>query len=237
MDTQTRHALQQGDAFALTTQTGLDWVAANRGKVLRIALLIVALIIILVAAAVLYSQRQTAAANAFGAAMSTYSAPIADPAQPAPPGMKTFKDAAERARAANPQFVEVANKYGSLEAGENARYFAGLTYADMGQTAQAEAELRKTASAHNSNIASLAKLALANLLAQSGRTSDAVKLYQELINKPTTAVPAGTAQLQLAAMYEATNPAEAKKIYTSLKDKDKNSPVAEIATQRLAGGK
>ncbi len=237
MDTQTRHALQQGDAFAATTQTGLDWVAANRGKVLRIAILILALILVLIAAAVIYNQRKAAAANAFGEAMSTYGTPIADPAQPAPPGMKTFSSAAERAKAANPQFMDVANKFGSFESGENARYFAGITYSDMGQTAQAETELRKAADGHNSNLASLAKLALANLLAQSGRTSDAVKLYQELINKPTTAVPAGTAQLQLAAMYEATNPAEATKLYTSLKDKNKNSPIGEIAAQKLAGGK
>jgi tetratricopeptide (TPR) repeat protein len=232
----TRQVLQHGDSFATATQSGLDWLQTNRSNVIRACLAGLALIVVIVAAAVIYTERKAAATSAFAAAMQTYSTPVADAGQPTPPGMKTFPTAADRAKAANPEFVETAKKYGSFEDGENARYFAGLTYEEMGQNAQAEAELRKAADVRNANVASLAKLALANLLGQSGQSGEAVKLYQQIIAKPTTAVPAATAQLQMAAMYEATgNTDAANRIYTAIKDKDKDSPAAEIAAERLAG--
>jgi predicted negative regulator of RcsB-dependent stress response len=115
--------------------------------------------------------------------------------------MKTFATAADRAKVANPLFEDVARRYGSTTAGHNALYFAGLTAADMGNTAEAEANFRKAADVHDADLASLSRLALANLLAQHGQTSEAIKLYQELINHPTSTVPAGTAQLQLAQLY------------------------------------
>jgi tetratricopeptide (TPR) repeat protein len=118
-------------------------------------------------------------------------------------------------------------------AGHDALYFAGLTYEDMGDTANAETYLKKAMSAGRANISSLAKLALANLYVQSGRTPDAIKLLQDLVNKPTDAVPSGTAQLTLASIYQTTDPAKAHQIYAVLKDKDK-SAAGEIATQKLA---
>ncbi len=236
MDIQARQA-PKSTVLGTTKLTGMDWVQANLGKIIRISVIALAAILLIAIAVVVYHHRSNAAESAFGAAMSTYSTPIPDGSQPIPPGMKTFSSAAERAKVSNPQFAAVASKYGSTEAGENALYFSGLTAAEMGQNGQAETDLKKAAHVRNGNIASLAKLALANLYAQSSRTSDAVKLFQELIAKPTSAVPAGTAQLQLAAMYETTNPAEANKIYATLKDKDKTGAAGEIAAQKLGGTK
>jgi TolA-binding protein len=150
--------------------------------------------------------------------------------------MKTFATVADRAKAANPLFVQVAKSYSSTTAGHNALYFAGLTAAEMGDTAGAEANFRKAADLHDAGIASLARLALANLLSQHGQTSDAIKLYQDLIQHPTATVPAATAQLQLAQLYEANNnPAEANKIYALLKAKDPATAAGQIAAQKLAG--
>ncbi len=237
MDISTRNALKHEDAFARTTLSGFDWVQANRARVIRLTVLAVVVILIIIAAAIFYSQRSAAAENALGVALGTYATPIADPAQPVPPGVKTYANAAERAKAANPQFVEVARRYGGMEAGENALYFSGLTYAEMGQNSQAQTALRKAADVRNHNIAALAKLALANLLAQSGHGDEAIKLLQQLTANPTTTVPASTAQLALAAVYQTTNPTAANKIYTSLKDKDKTTAASSIAASRLAGGK
>src|SRR6185437_14025456 len=118
----------------------------------------------------------------------------------------------------------------------NALYFAGLTAAEMGNTGEAEANFRKASDVQDANVASLARLALANLLTQHGQTSEAIKLYQELIQHPTTTVPAATAQLQLAALYEANhNSAEANKIYALLKAKDTKTAAGQIAAQKLAG--
>jgi TolA-binding protein len=115
-------------------------------------------------------------------------------------------------------------------------YFAGLTAAEMGDTAAAEADFRKAGDLHDTNIASLAHLALANLLAQHGQSTEAIKLYQDLIHHPTATTPAATAQLQLAQLYEANNnSAEANKIYALLKAKDPATAAGQIAAQKLAG--
>jgi len=169
--------------------------------------------------------------------MDIYNTPLFQPAQPVAPGQPTYKTAAERAKAANPLFVEVANRYGWFKVGANAQYFAGLTYLDMGQTGPAEAALQKAAGSHDSALAALAKMALAGLYRQTGRSSQAVDLYQQLIKNPTNTVPASAAKLQLAALYEASNPAEAKKLYAEIKDQDKTTAAGQIATQKLNGGK
>lgn len=236
MDAQTRSALKKEDPFIHSTQVGLDWIAENRGKALRIAIGVLVVIALVIASVVVYEQRSAAAANAFGSAASLYSTPIADPAQPAPPGMKTFATVADRAKAANPLFEDVANRYGSTTAGKNALFFAALTSAEMGNNAAAEAGFRKAGDLHDANLASLAHLALANLLTQHGQTGEAIRLYQDLINHPTSTVPAATAQLQLAQLYEANNNgAEANKIYALLKAKDTTTAAGQIAAQKLTG--
>ena len=219
----------------MATQTGVDWLAANRKNTIRLAIIALAVIAVVVIAAVIFNARSSSADTAFGSAMDTFNTPIASPAQPIPPGTKTFSSAAERARAANPQFLDVANRYGMTSAGHNSLYFAGLTYADMGNMAQAETYLKKAASAGNANTASLSNLALANLYSQTNRSADAIKLLQDLVAHPTAAVPAGTAQLTLAAIYQSTDPAKAHQIYAVLKDKDKTTAAGEIAAQKLAG--
>ena len=236
MDAQTRSALKKDDVFIHSTQVGLDWIAENRAKALRIVIAAAVVIILAVVAVVVYQQRSQAAASAFGNAVTVYSTPIAEAAQPAPPGVKTFPSVAERAKAAYPLFDSVAKRYGSTSAGHNALYFAGLAAADMGNTNQAEADFRKAGGLHDANLASLAHLALANLLAQKGQTSEAIRLYQDLIKNPSSTVPAATAQLQLAQLYEANNnSAEANKIYAQLKAKDLTTAAGQIAAQKLAG--
>ena len=118
-----------------------------------------------------------------------------------------------------------------LQPARLAEYFAGLTAIDLGQTGQAETYLKKVADIHDAALASLAKLALANLYQQLNRNSEAVVLYNQLIAKPTNTVPADAARLQLASLYEKTNPAEAHKIYVQLKSS--KSAAGQIATQKL----
>jgi hypothetical protein len=231
VDTQTRHALKQ-DRLVEATRTGVNWFEEHRSKVIQAAVVAVVLLAIAIAGLVVYSRRSTAADLAFGQAMDTYNAPLATAAQPPAPGEKTFPTAAARATAANQQFVQVANQYGLLTPGKTASYFAGLTAIDMGQTGSAETYLKKVADGSDAPLASLAKLALANLYHQQmNRNSEAVVLYNQLIAKPTNTVPADAARLQLASLYEKTNPAEANKIYAQLKSS--KTAAGQIAAQKL----
>ena len=230
MDTQTRHALKQ-DRLIEATRTSVDWFADHRSRVIQAAVAAIFLIAVVVAALVVYNKRSAAAGLAFGEAMDTYNAPLAQPGQPAMPGEKTFPSAAARAKLANQQFTQLADQYGFFEAGKTASYFAGLTAMDMGQSGQAETYLKKVSDGRDAALASLAKLALANLYQQLNRSSEAVVLYNQLIAKPTNTVPADAARLQLASLYEKTNPAEANKIYAQLKTS--KTAAGQIAAQKL----
>jgi tetratricopeptide (TPR) repeat protein len=233
VDQQTRQALKQ-DKFVSTTTHGIEWANENRQRVMVAGGAALAVVLLLVVGAVVYHSRSTAAASAFGAAMQTYQTPLAQAEQPVPPGTKTFASSAERAKAANAQFLAIADQYGMTAEGKNALYFAGLTYEDAGESQQAEDTLKKVAGGWDSNLAALAKFALAQLYRNTQRDAQAIELYNELSAKPTTTVPYGLAQLTLADLYSTEGKTdEAKKIYASLKDKDAKGVAGEIAAQKL----
>lgn len=233
MDQQTKQALKH-DQFIDTTHQGLEWASENRRTVIVTSAILLALILIVVGGFVIYNSRSNAASVAFGAAMQEYQTPIAEPGQAVPPGIKTFPTVAERAKAANQLFIAAADKYTMTPDGDTSRYFGGLSYIEAGNNAAAESTLKQVASGWNNELASLAKLSLANLYRQTARDAQAIELYNELTQKPTTSVPAGLAQLQLAELYESQNkPEDAKKIYARLKDKDGKSAVGLLAAQKL----
>jgi hypothetical protein len=233
VDQQTKQALKH-DQFIDTTNQGLEWASENRRSVIVTSVVLLAVILVAVGGLLLYNNRANAASVAFGAAMQAYQTPLAQPGQPVPPGVKTFASVAERAKAANALFMDVADKYSMTPDGKVARYFGGLTAMEEGQNAAAESALKQVADGWNKDLGSLAKLALAQLYRQMGRDSEAVGVYNELMAKPTTTVSAGLAQLQLAGLYESQNkPEMAKKIYAQLKDKDAKGAAGQIAAQKL----
>lgn len=208
----------------------------SRAALIRIGAAVAAAVLLIVAVAVLLHVRSSHATDALNQALSDYDTPIANPSQPVPPGTKTYSSVEERARSANAKFADVASRYGMTEAGRNALYMQGVTALQMGQTAQAEQLLKRSADGWNADIAALSSLALAGLYHNSNRDSDAIAVYNRLIAKPSTTVPAGLAQLQLAELYESSGKADqAKKLYAQIKDKDPKSPAAEIASEKLNG--
>lgn len=233
MDTQTRHALKQ-DKFVAVTTSGLEWIGDNRSNVIAWGVGIILAVALVVVSFIVFEKREDAANQLLGQAMDIYETPLTQPDQPVEPGQKTYATAADRAKAANPIFQQTADQYGWLTAGKMARYFAGITELDLGQQSAAAVDLEKASHTSDSNVASLAKIALANLDAQTGKNSDAVTLFQDVIAHPTTAVPKAAAQLQLAAMYETTNPQEARRLYAEIKDQNKDTDAGQIASQKLA---
>lgn len=232
MDTQTRHALKH-DRFVDTTNATLDWASDNRGTLIMYGIIAVAVIILIVAGIWTYSVRRQNAENLLGQGLSVYETPLRVPGEPADEAQGSFDTATERAKAAYPFFEQAANKYSWLRPGEDARYFAGLADIDMGDQTKAETELKKASNARDGNIASLAKMALASVYVQSNRTSQAVDVYNKIIQHPTTAVPASAAQLQLASLYVNSNPDKAKEIYAKIKDQNSKTAAGQIAAEQL----
>jgi len=231
VDSQTRHALKQ-DKFVQTTQSGVSWVGEHRSSVIRYSVALVVVLALLIAGLIYYNQRSEAAETALGAALDTYVSQLAQPGAPAAKGVYT--SAADRAKAANQQFLQVASQFGWLPQAAKAHYFAGLTDQALGQNGSAESELKAAASSWDGNLSSLAKFALAGFYHQTGRDPQAIDLYNGLIAKPTTAVPVFTAQLALADLYASSGKTEqAKQIWAKVKDADKTGAAGSIASEKL----
>ena len=239
MNNDFRKQLGAQDQFGVAATHGLEWAGQNRRTLLIYVASAIGVIGLIAIAFAIYQHRTASASAAFGAAMQTYQTPLATAGQPAPPGVKTFPNAAERASAASGQFLAVAQQYGATEPGKLARYFTGLTYMEAGKNGPAEDALKQVAGSWNGDVAALAKLALAQLYQQTGRNNDATSLYEDLSKGSAATVPPGMAQIQLAELYQAEGKGDqARKIYAQLKDKDKDAkgapgPVGSLAAAKL----
>ena len=249
MRSSTRHQLKQ-DRFVTATGSAVHWTGEHR-KIIAIAL--VAAIVVLAGAigGTLYlSNQDDKASIAFGNAMRTYNAPIHAADAPAQPDVKTFNSIAERSKAAHKEFSQIAGSYPRTKNGKFAGYMAGITAIDFGDTKTSEDWLKRAESTGDHEISSLAKFALASLYRSIGKETDALRLYKEVIDANSVAVPKATAQLELAAMYEARQPDQAIKIYEDIQKEAtagaapkakgitgaltaQRSPVGEIAAAKL----
>lgn len=229
----TRKSLKQ-DHFVTTTGSGLALTTQNRRSIVVTTSLLLAVIVLGVLSAVIYNMRSNAASASFGEAMEIYQAPIDIPGQPPTPGVKSYPTLAARAKEAGTKFAYTADHYGLLQDGRTALYFEGLTQLDQGQTQTAENTLLKVAGSWHSELAALAKFALADLYRQTGRDPKAIDLYNELTAKPTDSVPAASAQMQLAELYTVEGKIDqAHKIYAQLKDKDPKGAAGILAAKKL----
>lgn len=232
MDIQTRHS----GSFARAGSRNLSWLEQNRALAIRLSVVVVFIVLVVLAFSLWSSNQASKAKALFNQAMEIYDSPLKQPGEPPMPDTKTYSSAAARGRAANPIFTEAAEKYSSTEAGKNARYFAGLTAEDMGDRTSAEADLNKASNVGDKGLEALAKMALASLYVQTGRSSQAATLYRELIAHPTLTVSADAARLALASSEETTNPQDARVLYAKVKDNDKTGAAGEIASEKLNGG-
>jgi hypothetical protein len=62
-----------------------------------------------------------------------------------------------------------------------------------------------------------------------GKQASAIQLYKELIDHPSATVPKSTAQIELARVYEETQPAEAMRLYEQVRKEDPNGAAAQVA--------
>jgi tetratricopeptide (TPR) repeat protein len=232
VDTQTRHALKK-DKFAQATASSVSWVSGHRSGVLRWAITAVVVLAVGIGGLIFWNLRSAAAGTALGGALDVYDAALAVPGAPAESGV--YSSAADRSRAANKQFVAVAQQYGWLPEGAKAHYFAGITYQDLGQTASAETELKAAAGSWDHNLSNLAKIALAGVYHQTARDPQAIDLYNQLAAKPSETVSTSVAQLDLANLYAASGKQDqARALWAKVKDADKDGAAGSIATQKLA---
>lgn len=234
----TRRQLKE-DKFAQTAQGAAEW-ATGHTKIIVVAVGVVLIVILAVAGFFAWHTSQTEQANTqLAAAMRTYETPLAPAGTPPPAGETgpTFSTLADRAKAAQKQFAAIADHYSLVSAGKIARYMSGMALVEAGDKSGAEQELKKAADFSDKDVAAMAKMALASLYRDSNRSSDAVALYKDVADHPTSTVSKSAAQLGLASIYEKTDPQQATLIYQQLQKDDPHGAAAQIAGQKLSKGK
>ncbi|MGA9063642.1 MAG: tetratricopeptide repeat protein [Terracidiphilus sp.] len=232
MDTRTRHALKK-DKFAQAAASSASWISQHQASVARWGIAIAAALVLAIGGLIYWNIRSSAADLALGRALDVYTSPLALPGAPPEPGV--YSTAAARAKEANREFVAIAHNYSWLPEATKARYFAGVTYEELGQTGNAETELKAAAGSWDRNLANLAKLALAGLYRQTARDSQAIDLYNQLAAKPSVTVSASVAQLDLADLYAAEGRQDlARALWAKVRDADHDGAAGQIAAQKLA---
>jgi len=235
---ETRHQLKQ-DAFSRVTigaaEKTAHWSVEHRNT-LAVAAIAVVVIVAVVAGGWFYLSTQDEKASfELSQAVRTLDTQLRTTGTPAQPDVPSFASAKERSDAARKQFQAIIDNYPHTRTADMARYFLGVTSASAGDNAAAENSFKTVASTGSKELASVAKLALAALYANTNRTKDAVALYQELINHPTASVSKATAELQLAELYQGNNqPVDAKGLYEQIKKENPGPEAVQIATQKLA---
>jgi len=230
----TRRQLKE-DKFAETAQGAAQWATGHRLTVVWIVGLAL-LAVLLTVGVITWRNRQSDEANTqLSAAMRTMDAQIVPGGTPATPDSgPTFPSIAERGKAAQKQFKAIADKYSTVSPGKIARYLSGVALLQAGDKAGAEQELKEAASFSDKDVAALAKMALASIYRGSNRAADAIAIYKDLSEHPTVTVSKSQAQLELAEMYETTDPQQATLIYQQLQKDDPRSPAAQVASQKMA---
>ena len=236
----SRHELKQ-DEFQSTVEAFENFAKQNYKQVI-----LTVAVAVLVAGSIVgwkqYNARQASTANAALAdALKTFTASVGGPppnlfagAQQQPPTGEFATDQ-DKYKKALAQFSEIIAKYPRQTAAGFARYHAGLCQAALGDSAAAVKTLEAASRVRDQDVASLGKLALAEELARTGKTEEAVKTYNDLASHPSATVPKATALLGLADVYRASQPGQARAIYEKLeKDYSSDAYLASVVKEELA---
>lgn len=238
MRAEARHQLKQ-DRFSRATMHAAEqtvhWTVEHQGKLI-VAGVVLAVIVAAIIGGWYYNERQDERASVeFGKALQTFDMPVRPAGMPPQADTPSFSSAKERATEARKQFQDLTNKYPHTHVADFSRYFLGVTSAQLGDNAAAERELKTVADYHNRDLSALAKLALAGLYRDTNRTSDAVNLYKQLIEKPSQTVSKAAAEFQLAETYQGAGmTADAKRQYEQiLKEAPAQSEANQLASAKL----
>lgn len=202
------------------------------------------LILIVVVAAIIagaifgwrfYAQRQSVKAEAeFNDALAIYEALVVGPGQPPQPNEITYSDASKKFQDALVKFQQVVQKYPGTRSGQLARYYSALCEEHLGKNAQAIKDLTNLENGSDKDFAAMARFELAQIYDQSGKSEQAVQLYNELLSNPSVLVPKPIVLLALAEHYKQSDPAQAAKFYNQVKTEFPGTSAADDADQQLA---
>ena len=179
MRAETRHQLKT-DRFTKATigaaEATAHWTVEHKAKLL-VGIVIAAVLVAAVVGGWYYLNQQDEKANLqFTRAVRTLETQIRAAGTPETPNFPSFASSEERGNAAKKQLQAVVDQYPHTHTADIARYLVGTTAVELGDKATAERQLKDVASSRNSDLAALAKMALAEFYGNNNRTKEAVDL-------------------------------------------------------------
>ncbi len=217
------------DPLASEVELGVEYVAHHKSQVSLYAG--IAVVVALAIGGFLFyrNQQATAREQALAKARLVLSATVGTAT---PASSLNFPTQDEKDKAQVAAFTKVADEYPGSSEGSIARMTVAASKMDKGDVDGAISDYRQVMDKGPSELASSAKLAVAQLLWGQGKVDEGKKLLQDLVDHPTMFVSSEQAKLTLARLQLDSNPAEAKKLLDSL---DKASPVIKNQSVELVG--
>ena len=238
MDRLTRHELKQ-DEFKESLDQLEQYFTTHLKEIVTVAILAIVVVGSAVGMKYYLSQQEANANLDLAAALRTFQAYVGTFAPGSvPPGTESYPTTADRYKAALLKFNAIGAKYRLFprpKAVGIALYHAGLCESLLGNTTVAINTLQEASRDGDRDIASLAQLALADEFLRSGKTQEADKIYQNLADHPTLAVPRATALMTLADSLKSSQPARARQLYDQIGKEFGSEPaVAQILKEEMA---
>jgi predicted negative regulator of RcsB-dependent stress response len=202
------------DKFALEVGQTVTYFEDHRKELLRYAAIAAAVVLLVVGIFVYRSHQRTVRQQDLTIAIQTQEASIGGNS---PGSVFNFPTLPEKEKAASKAFAEVASKYSGTEEGTIAVNYLAAIAVDQGKLDEAEKRFKEVADSGNKNIASLAKLSLAQLYFVQNRIKEAEALLRDLIAHPTDFVSKEQATFTLARALAKTNPTEARRLIEPLR--------------------
>lgn len=178
-----------------------------------------------------YSHQQSQSLNSMAAlqeAAVMFSRPISVDPQP---GTQVFVTSGERMREVTEALEKVKTDFAGTKAAAAADYYYALFDLEAEDYAAAKTKLQSAIAGADPEYASLARLALADVLTAEDDVAGARAEYETLVSNPTTVVPASRAKLALARTIAKSDPAAARALLQELVDA--TGPAGTIAAQEL----
>jgi tetratricopeptide (TPR) repeat protein len=215
--------------LAETVGKTVDYVQHHRRGFVEIAAVGAGIVLLVAGFFFVRALRERSAGAALSAGLAALDTPLAsDPS--AAGAAKTYATPAERARVAE-QHLKKAASYGGTAAGRAARVALA---ARQEKSADAPEVLTRAARDGKAEVAAVAELDAARLLASQGKTAEAIDRLKRAIESPESAAPKDALLFTLAEIYEKAGSSEdARATYRRLVSDYPNSPYRTEAQQRV----
>lgn len=225
----TRHELKeqlQHDQFTDAVSRVVNYTTEHRQRVVRLA--ITAAIVLAIAGSLFWysSYRRSVRERDLQAVLTVLDAQVG----PANGYSKTFPTEQAKTQASIKALSDMVAQHGGTREGLIAQYYLGTLKAQQGDNKGAEADLSAVADS-SSDCKSLAKIALTQLYVGEGKTTEAQKVLQSIIEKPSDLVSKAQAQIMLARLDETVNPKASRALLQTLKTPNERPAVARAVSE------